>query len=343
VQVPLLLENPVVQERSGPLHVLDFMARLHAQTGCRLILDLGHLFAHQLAAGLPLRTGLDGFPLAAVREIHLAGGVVTGRAYADDHTQPVREELFELLADIAPRCPGLAAVTFEGDGQPVGVVRQTLERLRALAPLPGPGGDAVEPTGGVSAFAAAFTAASAPWELFDRYRGCTVPSPDPLGTRAEVDYRLAVLAATLDRAWPLTRLLLCPTRDGLLAFSTSPEYRGIFEGSGRGLEQGFGAFARRRLREGADEAIERGLTFESWARGLAPQDGSWRAGSFPVDLSELCFAAQALRRHLGGRSLATGTFEASGFEALAQVARRAPLRPWRVQARATAAGLEIRQ
>jgi hypothetical protein len=217
------------------------------------------------------------------------------------------------------------------------VVRATLARLRALAPMP----EAAPPEARGGTPPVAFTAASAPWELFDRYRGCAVPSPDPEGTRAEVDYRLAVLAAALDRAWPLTRLLLCPSREALLAFSTSPEYREIFESPGRGLEQGFGAFARRRLRARPDEAVERALAFESWARALASSD--WREGAFPVDLSELCFAAQALRRHLAGRALATGTFEAAGFEALSQVARRAPARAWRVGVRLTAAGLEVRQ
>ncbi|MHB1847326.1 MAG: MbnB/TglH/ChrH family RiPP precursor modification enzyme, partial [Deltaproteobacteria bacterium] len=138
--VPLLLENPVVLERSGPLHVLDFMGRLHARTGCSLLLDLGHLLAFQLSSGLLPTAGLDGFPLDRVVEIHLAGGVVTqgsGRQfYADDHSQPVREELFELLGEVLPRCLALRAVTFEGDGQPEPVARRTLERLRALVRPP---------------------------------------------------------------------------------------------------------------------------------------------------------------------------------------------------------------
>ena len=41
--MPLALENPVVVRRDGPLHVLDFMARLHTRTRCPLVLDVGHL------------------------------------------------------------------------------------------------------------------------------------------------------------------------------------------------------------------------------------------------------------------------------------------------------------
>jgi uncharacterized protein (UPF0276 family) len=127
LSLPLVLENPAVLARRGDWHMLDFMARLHARTGLPLLLDLGHLFSHQLSAGLPLEAGLDGFPLDKVVEIHIAGGVVTRRGlrqfYVDDHTQPVREELFSLLESLLPRCPSLRAVTFEGDGHPPEVAR----------------------------------------------------------------------------------------------------------------------------------------------------------------------------------------------------------------------------
>ncbi len=117
------------------MHVLEFMGRLSERTGCDLILDLGHLLAYQLAAGLDLDGDLEralaAYPLERVIEIHLAGGVVTGQAYFDDHSQPVREELFGLLERILPRCTGLRAVTFEGDGHPDEVAAITLRRLRS--------------------------------------------------------------------------------------------------------------------------------------------------------------------------------------------------------------------
>jgi uncharacterized protein len=79
IGVPLLLENPAVIARRGELHVLDFMAGLHHKTGLGLILDLGHLLSHQLTRGESAASGLDGFPLDQVIEIHLAGGSVTHR------------------------------------------------------------------------------------------------------------------------------------------------------------------------------------------------------------------------------------------------------------------------
>ncbi|HUB08885.1 MAG TPA: DUF692 family protein [Myxococcales bacterium] len=339
---PLLLENPVVLERSGPLHVLDFMAALHAQSGCELILDLGHLLAFQLAAALPLRAGLDGFPLDAVREIHLAGGTVTGRAYADDHGQPVREELFELLSDLLPRCRALCAVTFEGDGHPDEVAQRTLERLRPLLSAPPEARDASAPEHARGPPPPPdWRPASDPWSVFERLYAHRGPSPDPAGTRADQDLRLAVLAEALDRDWPLTRPLLCPDRERLAEFSGSPELRARFESGARPLAQAFGAWARRHLREAPDDGAERAVSFESWARALAGAD--WREGTFPLDLGELVFAVRALRRHLGARAAATGVFEASALEALAQIARRAPSRPWRVAVRFGPAGLEARE
>src|ERR1700687_4103842 len=138
IPVPLLLENPAVIACRGGMHVLDFMAKLHRRTGLDLLLDLGHLFSYQLSRGIPLLAGLDGFPLDRVVEIHLAGGMVTARGerrfYVDDHRQPLRDELLEMLALLVPRCNRLRAVTLEADGHPPAVVVPLLHRLRTLGP-----------------------------------------------------------------------------------------------------------------------------------------------------------------------------------------------------------------
>ncbi|MCY1022639.1 DUF692 domain-containing protein [Pyxidicoccus sp. MSG2] len=344
LSMPLVLENPAVLARRGEWHVLDFMSRLHARTGLPLLLDLGHLFSHQLSAGLPLEAGLDGFPLDQVIEIHLAGGVVTRRGsrqfYVDDHTQPVREELFELLESLLPRCPSLRAVTFEGDGHPPEVVMVSLRRLRRLVPaserppltLRTPR-DLTVPT---------LTGESRPWELFDAGHGATPATSveDEEGTLADRDFRLAVVAEVLDREWPLTRLLVAGTGESLAAFTGSPEYRGLFGGTGRSLGQVFSKWAMRRLREHPDEGASAALAVEMLLPTLflrpVPSPGPGqvglaedvRPGALPADLSELVFAARAVRRHLTARAWACGSLELSGLESLAQVARRPGQGPW---------------
>jgi uncharacterized protein (UPF0276 family) len=342
LSVPLALENPVVVWRHGGLHVLDFMAELHHRTGCPLVLDVGHLLSAQLASGLPLAAGLDGFPLEAVVEVHIAGGVVTrgasGRAsYADDHTQPVREELFGLLAVLLPRLISLRALVFEGDGHPEEIAARTLRRLRALWPVtsasvlawPDEKRTAVPVLG----------PAGIPWASFDAaYGSPTEDTEDKEGLAADRSFRLAVLADALDKSWPLSRLVLAGTRARLEAFSASTEFRAHFE-AGRPLQSAFGAWARAQLRARPDAAGLGALAFDSWAQELASGRGR---GTFPVDLAEALFAARALRRHLGARAWASGVLESSGLEGLAQVVARAAAEPWSVQAVWEAGRLAIR-
>jgi uncharacterized protein (UPF0276 family) len=355
LSVPLALENPAAFARRGELHVLDFMGRLHARTGLPLLLDLGHLLSYQLAAGLPLDAGLDGFPLEKVIEIHLAGGVITRRGsrgfYVDDHTQPVREELFTLLEAVLPRCTSLRAVTFEGDGHPPEVAALTLRRLRKLVPAAPRPPLTLTP---VTEPAPALAGESRPWALYESSYGVHPhPEEDVEGARAETDFRLAVIAEALDRDWPLTRLLLAGTREGLLTFTASAEFRELFGGLGRSLGQAFATWARRRLREQPDEGASGALAFETFLPHAflraAPSVGPGqvgladevRPGSFPVDLTELVFAVRALRRHLTGRAWACESLELSGLEALAQVARRPAPGPWSFIVRRRGRGLEV--
>ncbi|MBJ6762427.1 DUF692 family protein [Myxococcaceae bacterium JPH2] len=343
LDVPLVLENPAVLARRGSWHVLDFMAKLHARTGLPLLLDLGHLLSHQLSAGLPLDAGLDGFPLDKVVEIHIAGGVVTRRGsrrfYVDDHTQPVREELFQLLETLLPRCSRLRAVTFEGDGHPPEVALLELRRLRRMVPA-----GAREPLSwpAVRAPVPVLTGESKPWELFDAGHGVTPveASEDAEGVRADRDFRLAVVAEQLDQTWPLTRLLLAPTPEALRGFTSSREYRSMFDGLGRSLGQVFASWARRHLLQAPGEALASVVALET----LLPNAFLWpastpgpgqvglaeevRLGAFPVDLTECVFAARALRRHLTGRAWAGGEVELSGLEGLQQVAARPGPGPW---------------
>jgi len=357
LSVPLALENPAAFVRRGELHVLDFMARVHARTGLPLLLDLGHLLSYQLAAGLPLEAGLDGFPLDKVIEVHIAGGVITRRSgrgsYVDDHTQPVREELFGLLESLLPRCPSLRAVTFEGDGHPLEAAALTLRRLRQLLPAAPRPPLVLAP---VKEPAPALTRESEPWALFETGYGARPETGgDVEGARAETDFRLAVVAEMLDRDWPLSRLLLAGTREDLRAFTASREFRALFEGQGRSPGHAFAAWARHRLREHPDEGIAAALSFETFLPNTflirpspAPGPGQVglaedvRPGSFPVDLTELVFAAKSLRRHLTGRAWACEVLDVSGLESLAQVARRPAPGPWSFFVRRKGRGFEVR-
>ena len=326
LSVPLALENPAVIALRGEWHVLDFMAELHARTGCPLLLDLGHLFSYQLGRGLPISAGLDGTPLERVVEIHVAGGVVSRRGerryYLDDHTQPVREELFELLEEVVPRCTNLRAVTFEGDGHPPEVAARVLRRLRKLV-RPPPGEGCEQPVRADSAPPrethgnAPFAPATDPIALFEESYGLRPASADADAVEAEVDFRMAVLAQTLDRRFPISRLLVAGTRERLLAFTRSDSFRACFVRKQRSVLRAFQQWAIDRSRELREPALDAVLALESVDAG----DRRWPAA--PVDLTEARFAVRALKRHLADRALATGTIELEALEALWQVVRRA--------------------
>ncbi len=312
---PLVLENPTIVAPRGPMHVLEFMGRLSERTGCDLILDLGHLLAYQLAAGLnlegDLEAALKAYPLERVIELHLAGGVVTGQAYFDDHSQPVREELFGLLERILPRCTGLRAVTFEGDGHPDDVAAITLRRLRGLVTAPSE--QASEGPPDIRTMPPLDADLSGCWEIFDRAMG-RVADVVP-GAASELEIRLSVLAERLDRELPLTRALAAPGSDELLAFQRSQEFIDAYNPQRPELTAAFAAFVRRRLLAAPDEVLATVLTFELVSKG--------GAASFPFDLRELGFAYASMRRHFGARAPSVGGFPVAAVEGLRQVVARA--------------------
>ncbi|HTS83312.1 MAG TPA: DUF692 family protein [Myxococcaceae bacterium] len=344
LSVPLALENPVVVRRDGPLHVLDFMAALHARTGCPLVLDVGHLVAAQLASKLPLETGLDGFPFDAVIEVHVAGAVITrtteGRGvYMDDHGQPLRSEVLGLLAEVLPRCRALRALVFEGDGHPAAVARRTLLTLRAmLEPIAERAALRVEPPRSRPP-RLPDGAAALSWRTFDLVHGREPPEEDPPGVHAELGLRLSVTREALDARWPLSRPLLAPSRVALERFLASAAYRDAFAG-GQRLDAAWAAWARSEMRGSGAPELATALAFDTWAQALAGAPGG-RSGVFAADLGEALFALGALRRHLASRALGEGLVPEGALEGLAQAVRRAPGRPWRVHARWNRGRLEV--
>ncbi|MDX2010311.1 MAG: DUF692 family protein [Myxococcaceae bacterium] len=378
LRVPLLLENPTVACARGPLHVLDFMARLSDATGCPVLLDVGHLVSHQLTRGRGLLDGLDDFDCGRVAQLHVAGGVITTRGgrlhYVDDHPQPVRDEVWQLVEHLAPKCHGLRALTFEADGHPDLQALRGLERLRPFAPRPDRSVTGTLPDSALaeltttghrptathrSVSTAAITQprpprealsaseAEACWALFDDVHAGR--GDDVAGALAEQDFRLAVLAQALDAEVPWARLALAPGREALLAFMTSVAFR---DGFARGLQlrDVFIAWGETR-REGVGVGARRLLDFEGWLAETARRPSSTRPtglatgvrlATYGLDLGEVLFAARAVGRHLRDRApWSSAGFEGSGVEGVLQAAARAPGRAWTVALRPTGRRVEV--
>ncbi len=132
----ILPENPPAHVYVGNLHLLDYFARVAEDADCGLLLDVAHLAIYQRACGHAPRTGLDGFPLERVVELHVAGGIPfehRGRIFVDDdHGTEILPETWELAALVIERCANLRAVVFECERNPLESVVAGFRRLNAL-------------------------------------------------------------------------------------------------------------------------------------------------------------------------------------------------------------------
>ncbi|MER6949679.1 DUF692 family multinuclear iron-containing protein [Nonomuraea sp. NPDC000554] len=136
---PLLLENGVVYTPvvDTDMSEVEFLNRLTAGSGCRLLLDLHNLLVNVRNLGVDGDAFLRDLDLTAVEEIHVAGGNDFHGAYLDSHAGPCPAEVWRMLEAVVPRAPNLRGVTFEFDesyfpGLGADGVRRELARARDI-------------------------------------------------------------------------------------------------------------------------------------------------------------------------------------------------------------------
>jgi len=104
-----------------PLAEPAFLDRALAGRGHHLLLDLHNLVVTAANVGFEVEAWLDALDLSRVIEIHIAGGdesdpdwLPSRRVFRlDSHASAVPEPVWQLLEDIAPRCPNLRGITLE--------------------------------------------------------------------------------------------------------------------------------------------------------------------------------------------------------------------------------------
>jgi uncharacterized protein (UPF0276 family) len=106
----MLLENPSTYLRfaASTIPEVEFLSEIAARTGCGLLLDINNVFVQAANHGTSAEAYLAEFPLARVKEIHLAGhDVTTDDAGAplliDAHGCPVADPVWRLYADVIAR------------------------------------------------------------------------------------------------------------------------------------------------------------------------------------------------------------------------------------------------
>jgi uncharacterized protein len=133
VGLEVLPENPPGHVFLGDLHLLDFFARVCERGDTGMLLDCAHLAIYQRLQGHAPLTGLDGFPLDRVVELHVAGGTEhahDGYAFIeDDHTTEVLPETWRIFEHIVANAPNLKAVVFECERNPMGACLEGFERI----------------------------------------------------------------------------------------------------------------------------------------------------------------------------------------------------------------------
>ena len=139
-------ENPPGAVFLGNLHLLDFFARAIGRADTGMLLDCAHLAIYQKSHGHAPLTGLDGFPMERIVEMHVAGG--SGRSHdgweyvEDDHTPEVLAETWRIFEHLVPRCPNLRAVVFECERNPLPETLPGFARIASVlsgSPLLGTG------------------------------------------------------------------------------------------------------------------------------------------------------------------------------------------------------------
>lgn len=130
----VLPENPPAPIYLGDLHILDYFALVAEGSGGGLLLDCAHLAIFQRIMGHEPLTGLDGFPLDRVIEVHVAGGVLRdedGFPWIDDDHQPEPlPDTWQIFEHVAARAPNLRAVVYECEKNPPAEVIDNFRRIR---------------------------------------------------------------------------------------------------------------------------------------------------------------------------------------------------------------------
>jgi len=117
--VPVALENISTPFTipGGSLTEPEFFTRLVERTGCGMLLDVTNVLLDARNGGFDPRARLREYPLEAVRQIHLAGGVRDHHGWVDSHSEPVEDASFELLAELRRAKDSLVAIIIERDSK----------------------------------------------------------------------------------------------------------------------------------------------------------------------------------------------------------------------------------
>jgi len=97
---PLVLENisRYVSFADSTFNEWTFLAELTRATNCRLLLDINNIYVNAHNFSFSAIEFIEGIPIDAVEQFHIAGFSAHNNLLVDTHDQPVSTPVFELLA-----------------------------------------------------------------------------------------------------------------------------------------------------------------------------------------------------------------------------------------------------
>lgn len=112
----ILVENisSYLQFAASTLDEPDFIGELAARTGCGILLDVNNVYVSSVNLGFDPAAYLAAIPVAAVREIHLAGFDTAGDLLIDTHGRRVAAPVWTLYRQ-AVECFGAVPTLIEWD------------------------------------------------------------------------------------------------------------------------------------------------------------------------------------------------------------------------------------
>jgi len=113
--MPFLLENVVQLLPDPPSEYTPagFLNAVTTRTGCGLILDAYNLQCDAYNHRMSVNDFMEELNWSAVREIHLAGGVLYNGFLLDIHSNATSDQTLDSALEAIRRAPNLRAVTFE--------------------------------------------------------------------------------------------------------------------------------------------------------------------------------------------------------------------------------------
>ena len=122
----MLLENPssYLSFAESTFSEAEFIAEIVRRTGCGLLLDVNNVFISAANLKTPPMAYIEAYPLAHVREIHLAGHDVTADAEGetlliDAHGSAVIDAVWELYSQVIARTGAIPTLIERDNNVPV--------------------------------------------------------------------------------------------------------------------------------------------------------------------------------------------------------------------------------